>query len=74
MEQEKKEFWDSLQETASSLIVVTNEVGWGIIADNALSRSYAQELGAINCQTAKLCSEVYLMVAGRALRLPRGIH
>jgi len=52
-------------------IVVTNEVGLGIVPDNALGRSYRDLLGRVNTIWAEAADQVYLLVAGRALALPR---
>ncbi len=68
-EEKKQLFLENVQETESSLIVITNEVGWGVIPDNALGRLYVEELGLINRQMALCCSEMYLMVAGLPQRL-----
>ncbi|GIW17826.1 MAG: adenosylcobinamide kinase/adenosylcobinamide phosphate guanyltransferase [Tepidiforma sp.] len=51
-------------------IVVTNEVGWGIVPAGAMTRAYRDALGAANQAIGKAADEVVLVVAGRALRLP----
>jgi adenosylcobinamide kinase / adenosylcobinamide-phosphate guanylyltransferase len=50
-------------------IAVTNEVGMGIVPDNALAREYRDELGRVNAQWVGLADEAWLVVAGRRLRL-----
>ena len=50
-------------------IAVTNEVGLGIVPDNALARRYRDVLGRVNAAWAAAADEAYLVVAGRALRL-----
>jgi adenosylcobinamide kinase/adenosylcobinamide-phosphate guanylyltransferase len=50
-------------------IAVTNEVGLGIVPDNALARSYRDTLGRVNADWAALADEAYFVVAGRPLRL-----
>lgn len=50
-------------------LVVTNEVGLGIVPDNALARAYRDELGRVNAAWAAAADEAYFVVAGRALRL-----
>jgi adenosylcobinamide kinase / adenosylcobinamide-phosphate guanylyltransferase len=52
-----------------TLIVVTNEVGFGIVPDNALARAYRDVLGRVNQIFAAASSEVHLMVSGVSLRL-----
>jgi adenosyl cobinamide kinase/adenosyl cobinamide phosphate guanylyltransferase len=50
-------------------IVVTNEVGWGIVPVNDLARSYREALGRVNRIVADVADRVLLVVAGRALEL-----
>jgi adenosyl cobinamide kinase/adenosyl cobinamide phosphate guanylyltransferase len=50
-------------------IAVTNEVGLGIVPDNALARAYRDALGRVNAIWAEAADEAYLVVAGRTLRL-----
>ena len=50
-------------------VAVTNEVGLGIVPDNALARHYRDVLGRVNAVWAAAADEAYFVVAGRALRL-----
>lgn len=50
-------------------IAVTNEVGLGIVPDNALARTYRDDLGRVNAAWVDAADEAYLVVAGKALRL-----
>lgn len=52
-----------------NVIVVSNEVGLGIVPDNALSRSYRDALGRVNQTFAAASSEAYLLVSGLELQL-----
>jgi adenosyl cobinamide kinase/adenosyl cobinamide phosphate guanylyltransferase len=54
---------------AGLTLAVTNEVGLGIVPDNALARRYRDVLGRVNTTWAAAADEAYLVVAGRALRL-----
>jgi len=56
---------------AGLTIVVTNEVGLGIVPDNALARGYRDLLGRVNAIWAEAADHVYLLVAGRALALEK---
>jgi adenosylcobinamide kinase/adenosylcobinamide-phosphate guanylyltransferase len=49
--------------------VVTNEVGMGIVPDNAAAREYRDLLGKANQQIAAAASCVVLMVSGLPLRV-----
>ncbi len=49
------------------LIIVSNEVGWGIVPADALTRTYRDWLGWFNQRIADQAASVYLMVAGVAV-------
>lgn len=51
------------------LILVSNEVGFGIVPDNALARRFRDMAGRLNQKAAKVADEVQLIVAGLPLRL-----
>jgi len=45
-------------------VVISNEVGLGIVPDNALARQYRDALGVVNRLMADAADRVILMVAG----------
>lgn len=51
------------------LVLVTNEVGWGVVPAHRSGRIFADHLGRVNQQVAAVCERVVLMVAGRPLSL-----
>jgi len=51
------------------VILVANEVGLGIVPDNALARRFRDEAGRLNQHMATLCREVILLAAGLPLTL-----
>jgi adenosylcobinamide kinase/adenosylcobinamide-phosphate guanylyltransferase len=53
----------------SEVILVTNEVGCGIVPDNALARRFRDEAGRLNQQAAERAREVHWMIFGMGLRL-----
>lgn len=53
----------------SRVIVVTNEVGCGIVPENALARRFRDEAGWLNQRFGEAADEVYWMVFGNALRV-----
>jgi adenosyl cobinamide kinase/adenosyl cobinamide phosphate guanylyltransferase len=55
--------------TGKDLVAVTNEVGWGIVPDNALSRDFRDILGWANQRLMADATEAWLCVSGRALAL-----
>ncbi len=57
------------RESKSDVIIVSNEVGLGIVPDNALSRVFRDIAGSANQILADEADEVYFMVAGIAQRI-----
>jgi adenosylcobinamide kinase / adenosylcobinamide-phosphate guanylyltransferase len=53
----------------SPTIVVSNEVGLGVVPASPLGRRYRDLLGRVNAQWAAAADEAALVVAGRRLRL-----
>ena len=64
-----EELAEALAETGSSVVAVSNEVGSGIIPDNALARRFRDMAGEVNRRMAEAASEVYLLTAGIPLKL-----
>ena len=54
-----------------TLIVITNEVGFGIVPAYFLGRLYRDTLGYVNQRLAQTADRVYLMVAGIAVDIKR---
>jgi adenosylcobinamide kinase/adenosylcobinamide-phosphate guanylyltransferase len=59
---------DCMRKVSASFIIVSNEVGLGIVPDNRMGRLYRDILGRANQMLAQHCDEVYLMIAGIPLR------
>lgn len=51
------------------VIVVSNEVGWGLVPDNVLGRIFRDAMGWANQIVAEVASHVFLTVAGIPLDL-----
>ena len=60
---------DILPTLAGNVALVTNEVGLGIVPDNALARAFRDEAGLANQILADTCDEVVFMAAGLPLWL-----
>jgi adenosylcobinamide kinase / adenosylcobinamide-phosphate guanylyltransferase len=58
-------------DTQKTLIVVTNEVGLGIVPSHTLGRIYRDVLGLVNQRLAGVAGRVYLMVAGLGVDIKR---
>jgi adenosyl cobinamide kinase/adenosyl cobinamide phosphate guanylyltransferase len=54
----------ALTETATPVVLVTNEVGSGIVPDNALARRFRDLQGILNQRVAACAERVVLVVAG----------
>ncbi|MFH2137369.1 MAG: bifunctional adenosylcobinamide kinase/adenosylcobinamide-phosphate guanylyltransferase [Candidatus Omnitrophota bacterium] len=67
-----KEFVTVLKESKASIIIVSNEVGWGIVPDNKLARIFRDIIGTAHQIIAKVSDEVYLMIAGIPVRIVEG--
>lgn len=52
------------QEIVPTVILVTNEVGQGIVPENHLARAYRDIAGRANQILAKAAQEVYMVIAG----------
>lgn len=51
------------------VVLVTNEVGWGVVSEHASGRLFADLLGRANQALGAIVDDVVLLVAGRALHL-----
>ena len=60
---------EALRVRAGTVAVVSNEVGLGIVPDNALARTFRDEAGLANQRLAEACDEVVFMAAGLPLKL-----
>jgi adenosylcobinamide kinase/adenosylcobinamide-phosphate guanylyltransferase len=63
------ELLDALAPVAGPVVLVSNEVGLGIVPDNALARRFRDAAGILNQQVAAACGTVVLMTAGLPLTL-----
>lgn len=61
---------DALEGMADTrVILVSNEVGQGIVPDNALARAFRDLAGAAHQRLAGLCGNVYFVTAGLPMAL-----
>lgn len=61
----------AVEERPGTVVVVSNEVGLGIVPDNPLARRFRDEAGLANQRLAQACDEVVLVTAGLPLVLKR---
>ena len=60
---------DALARQRSPVVLVTNEVGLGIVPDNALARRFRDAAGIMNQTIARAADEVEFVVAGLPVRV-----
>ncbi|MDB5597611.1 MAG: cobP [Hyphomicrobiales bacterium] len=60
---------DSVPLLKGPVIFVSNEVGFGIVPDNAMARGFRDLQGRLNQQLAQACDRVVLVVAGCPLQI-----
>ena len=58
-----------MERKRASIILVSNEVGLGLVPENRVGRAYRDILGRANQQLAAHSDEVYFMAAGLPLKL-----
>jgi adenosylcobinamide kinase/adenosylcobinamide-phosphate guanylyltransferase len=72
----KRDWWQEILQLAQALrrqrspvVLVTNEVGSGIVPDNALARAFRDSAGHMNQTIADVADEVEFVVAGLPMKL-----
>ena len=63
------ELVDAVARREGRLVVVSAEVGLGVVPATRSGRLFRDELGSLNARLAQVCEEVLLLVAGLPLRL-----
>lgn len=58
-----------VQIKAAKVILVSNEVGLGIVPDNAMARTFRDLAGSAHQRLAEICDDAYFIVAGLPLVL-----
>jgi adenosylcobinamide kinase/adenosylcobinamide-phosphate guanylyltransferase len=63
---------ETLPQLPGWIVLVSNEVGWGIVPMHPVSRCFADEQGRLNQRIAAVCDRVTLVAAGLPLVLKSG--
>ena len=58
------ELMAALDETRASVVLVSDETGFGIVPDNKMAREFRDHIGLLNQRVAAMANKVVLMVAG----------
>ncbi|WP_017935479.1 bifunctional adenosylcobinamide kinase/adenosylcobinamide-phosphate guanylyltransferase [Nocardioides sp. Iso805N] len=59
----------ALARRSADTVLVTNEVGLGVVPAHRSGRLFRDLLGTVNQELAAACDEVHLVIAGRVLKL-----
>lgn len=68
-EEDADELVDAVRATARRVVLVTSEVGSGVVPASTVGRSFRDDLGRLNARVAAEVDEVWQCVAGLAQRL-----
>jgi adenosylcobinamide kinase/adenosylcobinamide-phosphate guanylyltransferase len=60
---------DTLLGLPTNVVLVSNEVGMGLVPEHPLGRTFRDALGRLNQHAAAEAAEVYFVIAGLPLRL-----
>ena len=66
---EVDELLAALRTTSRDVVLVTNEVGQGVVPATASGRRFRDQMGMLNTAVAAECEDVLWCVAGRVVRL-----
>lgn len=64
-----KKFLNEIKQKFKQIVIVSDEVGQGIVPENPDARSFRQILGSINQQVAHSANKVFIITAGIPLLL-----
>lgn len=64
-----KELIYTCRQADKEILIITNEVGFGLISEYKLGRIFTDIAGRINQLLGRLCDEAYLLVLGLPLKL-----
>ena len=64
-----KELIKVLEKRSDPVVLVTNEVGSGIVPENALARRFRDEAGRMNQIISQVADEVYVSISGIPLQI-----
>lgn len=68
-ERQRKEFIECIATLSMDIVIVSNEVGSGVVPLGQLSRTFVDESGRLHQELAQYCDRVELVVAGLPLTL-----
>lgn len=66
---EIEKFMNEIKFVEGNIVIVTNEVGCGIVPENYIARVFRDISGKVNRRVAAMCSEVYIVCCGIPLKI-----
>ncbi len=66
------ELADIVKQSNANIIIVSNELGWGVVPENNLARRFRDLAGMANQTIAAICDEVYFLISGLPVRVKGG--
>lgn len=63
---------ETIKRSNANIIIVSNEIGWGLVPENDLGRRFRDLAGSANQTIAAVCDEGYLLVSGLPVRIKGG--
>lgn len=66
---ESDELVETVHDLPGTVVFVSNEVGLGIVPDNAMARAFRDHAGLLHQAVAAVADEVYFVAAGLPLKL-----
>lgn len=68
-ERARSSFLGALTDCRADVVLVSNEVGWGLVPESPVGRRFRDEQGRMNQELARVCDRVTLVVAGLEMAL-----
>lgn len=72
MEQDQELDLDELEKQNPGIVLVTNELGYGVVPIDKFDRAYREKTGRVCCQVAKRAEEVHRVVCGIGMVIKHG--
>lgn len=64
-----EKLFETLKKGKGNVVLVSNEVGLGIVPDNALARRFRDEAGRLHQNLAQIADRVFFVAAGLPMRM-----
>lgn len=65
---------NAVSQGIGTMVLVSPEVGWGVVPETRSGRLFQDEMGTLNRRLAAVCDSVVLVVAGQPLTLKSAVQ